>query len=145
MDKLYPKKPPCDDSSPEELKIESPFDNSLKEIVTNLGLNKIQRHLFLCADQTKPLCCDKELSLQSWDYLKKRLKELKLDNPNSNINPYIFRTKANCLRICKGGPILLVYPDQVWYGNATPEVIEKVIQEHLLNDKIVTEYVISPM
>lgn len=117
--------------------------SSVQNIVNKLGLNKIQKHLFLCADQTKPLCCSKEVGLESWNYLKKRLKELGLDDPNSNINPYTFRTKANCLRICQSGPILLVYPDQVWYRNATPEVIERVIQEHLLNNKIVQEYVIS--
>ncbi len=127
------------DSSLEEI----PISSSLKEMIHKLGLNKIQKHLFLCADQTKPLCCSKEVGLESWNYLKNRLKELGLDHPNSNINPYIFRTKANCLRICQSGPILLVYPDQVWYRNATPEVIERVIQEHLLNNKIVKEYVIS--
>jgi (2Fe-2S) ferredoxin len=117
--------------------------SSLPEIVKNLALNKIQRHLFLCADQTKPKCCSKETSLESWDYLKKRLTELGLDQPKSDLNPYIFRTKANCLRVCQAGPILLVYPDQVWYRNATPEVIERIIQEHLLQDQIVEEYVIS--
>lgn len=117
--------------------------SSLSEIVKNLALNKIQRHLFLCADQTKPKCCSKEASLESWDYLKKRLTELGLDQAKSELNPYIFRTKANCLRVCQAGPILLVYPDQVWYRNATPEVIERIIQEHLLKDQIVEEYVIS--
>jgi len=115
----------------------------LDDMVNKLSLNQIQKHLFLCADQTKPLCCSQEIGLESWNYLKKRLKELGLDTPHSNTNPYIFRTKANCLRICQAGPILLVYPDGVWYHSATPEVIERVIQEHLLNNKIVEEYVIS--
>lgn len=113
---------------------------TLAENVESLGISKIQRHLFLCADQTKPKCCSKADSIKSWDYLKKRLKELELDVPTDERQNCVFRTKANCLRVCAAGPILLVYPDGVWYRNATPEVIEQVIQEHLLGNKVVTEY-----
>lgn len=114
---------------------------SLREIVSQLGLNTIHRHIFLCADQTKPKCCSKKESIIAWDYLKKRLKELGLDKPNKTTPSCIFRTKANCLRVCQEGPILLIYPDGVWYRNATPPVIERIIQEHLINNKIVEEYV----
>lgn len=86
---------------------------NLTEIVEKLGIPKIARHLFLCADQTKPKCCDKATSLESWNYLKKRLKELHLDRPTELKPNCIFRTKANCLRVCTRGPILLVYPDGV--------------------------------
>ena len=115
-------------------------ENPLNEIVQNLGIDKIQRHLFLCSDQTKPKCCSKEDSLKSWEYLKTRLKKLGLDQPSPNNSNYIFRTKANCLRVCADGPILLVYPDGVWYRQATTEVIERIIQEHLLGNQIVGEY-----
>jgi (2Fe-2S) ferredoxin len=115
----------------------------LNENVEQLGLKNIKHHLFLCCDQTKPKCCPKDVSLISWEYLKTRLKELKLDQVIETNSSGVFRTKANCLRVCCEGPILLVYPEGIWYRNATPEIIEKVIQEHLLQGKIVTEYLFN--
>lgn len=116
---------------------------NIADCVQQLGLNTIERHIFLCCDQTKPKCCTKEDSLESWEYLKNRLKELKLDKPTPERNSCIFRTKANCLRVCIEGPILLVYPDGVWYHKVTPDVMEKIIQDHLINNKIVEEYVFN--
>ncbi len=113
----------------------------LVKAVQALGLDKIQHHIFICADQTKPLCCSKEKSLEAWDYLKKRLTELKLDQPKSTRPACTFRTKANCLRVCTQGPILVVYPDGVWYHSATPNVIERILQEHILGSQVVEEYV----
>lgn len=108
------------------------------EKAASLGLDEVERHIFLCADADKPKCCDLVLGCESWVYLKRRLDELGL--ANGPAGGRIARSKANCLRVCAEGPIAVVYPEGIWYSGMTPEALEEVIQGHLIGGNPVEKY-----
>lgn len=112
--------------------------------LAEIGSEGIERHIFLCAMSEKQKCCARAQGKKSWDYLKRRLKELGLTGPKRDDGAGgVQRTKADCLQICAAGPIAVIWPDRIWYHSCTEEVLEQIIQRHLLKGEVVEEFRLS--
>ncbi len=113
------------------------METEFEKAVEALKLEKVERHIFLCAQPTEAKCCDPAAGAESWEFLKRRLKELGLAGAGEKV---VLRTKADCLRVCVRGPVAVVYPEGVWYHSCTPEVLERIIAEHIIDGVPVEDF-----
>ena len=102
---------------------------------------RVSHHLLLCATPSKAACCDPAIGAASWARLKKVVKAFDLENPNRP-EGVVLRSKVDCLRICQDGPILLIWPDGIWYGGVTPTRIESIVEEHILQGHPKNDWII---
>jgi len=111
---------------------EASAQDDLKRLAEALKIGGFVRHIFLC---THGNCAPAEAAAESWGFLKRRLRQLGLADALGGV----YRSQANCLRICREGPIAVVYPEGVWYRRCTPDALERIIQEHLIGGRPVEE------
>ena len=105
-------------------------------------MSGISHHLLLCATASKAKCCDPTVGAASWDRLKQLVKQLGLEDPGRAAG-IVLRSKADCLRICERGPVLLIWPDGCWYGGVTPDRIDRILTEHVIGGRPIDDWLIQ--
>ena len=106
------------------------------------AMTRVAHHLLLCATPTKPLCCEPALGAATWARLKELVRSLGLEDP-ARPEGVVLRTKADCLRVCQAGPILLIWPEGIVYGGVTPERLERILRDHIVAGKPIEEWIIG--
>ena len=105
-------------------------------------MQRVSHHLLLCATANKAKCCDPALGSQTWNELKSVVRELDLEN-TQRPEGIVLRSKVDCLRVCERGPILVVWPDGIWYAEVSPSRIKKIIQKHIVDQQPVEEWILK--
>ena len=105
-------------------------------------MQRVSHHLLLCATATKAKCCDSALGAQTWNELKSVVRELNLEN-TERPEGIVLRSKADCLRVCERGPILLVWPDGIWYADVSPDRVKRIIEQHIIDQQPVEEWILK--
>ena len=105
-------------------------------------MQRVSHHLLLCATATKAKCCDSALGAQTWNQLKSVVRELNLEN-TERPEGIVLRSKADCLRVCERGPILLVWPDGIWYSDVSPDRVKRIMEQHIIGQQPVEEWILK--
>lgn len=103
-------------------------------------MKRYEKHIFVCVNKRPDGhprgCCADKGGTQLKEAFKNKLKDL-------NLSTKVRANSSGCLDACEHGAVVLIYPEQVWYGNVTPEDIDEIVEKHILNNQIVERLTIK--